>query len=146
MVLQDTEHQLLRLVRQVPLYQLRRLANRRGMERLAGASQPGSKGASSAQQPTTFTRTQLQLLDHWDTGILRKDLNEAVANLGHGRLRSAGGNYLDIGGSTGGGSRRIIDGWVPPDWRQFLEQEGVGAVHSHCGSTARSQGSRPEAQ
>ena len=65
-----------------------------------------------------------QLLNHWDTGILRKELNEADAKLGHGRLRSAGGNYLDIGGSTGGGSRRIIDGWVPPDWRQFLEQEG----------------------
>ena len=30
------------------------------------------------------------------------------------------GDYLDVGGSTGGGSRRIIDGWQPPDWRQFL--------------------------
>ena len=28
---------------------------------------------------------------------------------------------LDIGGSTGGGSRRVLDSWQPPDWREFLE-------------------------
>ena len=39
------------------------------------------------------------------------------------RLRTARGDYLDIGGSTGGGSRRIIDTWQPPDWRDFLQDE-----------------------
>ena len=43
----------------------------------------------------------------------------AVAS-GHGRLESATGVYLDIGGSTGGGARRVVDGWVAPDWREFL--------------------------
>ena len=34
---------------------------------------------------------------------------------------------MDIGGSTGGGSRRILDRWQPPDWREVLvgdEEEG----------------------
>ena len=30
---------------------------------------------------------------------------------------------LDSGGSTGGVSRRIIDSWQPPDFREFLEDE-----------------------
>ena len=47
----------------------------------------------------------------------------SVANTGHGRLRTARGDYLDIGGSTGGGSRRIIDSWQPPDWHAFLADE-----------------------
>ena len=52
---------------------------------------------------------------------MRDELNTAIRNFGHGRLENAAGDYMDIGGSTGGGSRRIIDGWQPPDWRQFLE-------------------------
>ena len=37
------------------------------------------------------------------------------------------GGYMDIGGSTGGGSRRVIDDWAPPDIEEFLEQaETVG--------------------
>ena len=45
----------------------------------------------------------------------------------HCGLRNVRGDYMDIGGSTGGGSRRILDRWQPPDWREVLvgdEEEG----------------------
>ena len=96
----------------------RRLASQRDMERQGGASQ----SASSGQETVTFTRKQLEVLEKWDNGMLRQELNKAIVEVGHGRLKNATGEFMDIGGSTGGGSRRIIDGWVPPDWRQFLEE------------------------
>ena len=70
-----------------------------------------------------FSRWQLEVLQKWDDGTLRKDRNDAVLALGHGRLENADGDYLDMGGSTGGGSRRIIDGWQPPCWRTFLKED-----------------------
>ena len=68
-----------------------------------------------------LTPRQTDLLERYDSGTLLEELNGAIAAWGHGRLRSEAGEHLDIGGSTGGGSRRIIDGWTPPDWREFLE-------------------------
>ena len=67
-----------------------------------------------------FSKSQLDVLKQWDRGLLRVALNQAIAEFGHGRLESQTGDFLDIGGSTGGGSRRIIDDWVPRDWREFL--------------------------
>ena len=93
-----------------------RLARHRDKLRCGGASQPASRG----QEVETFTHKQLEVLQQWDSGELLSNRNRSIVALGHGRLRTARGDYLDIGGSTGGGSRRIIDGWKPPDWRQFL--------------------------
>ena len=66
----------------------------------------------------------------WDTGELLTARNNAIVVVGHGRLRRRCGDYMDIGGSTGGGSRRIIDSWQPPDWREFLEDEQEGGRSS----------------
>ena len=66
--------------------------------------------------------TSEDLLQWWDSGVLLKKYNRAIADYGHGRLRFDAGDHLDIGGSTGGVSRRLIDGWVMPNWRDFLEQ------------------------
>ena len=77
-----------------------------------GASQP----AGSGQEVVPFTQKELEVLQKWDRGQLLEEWNQAQEALGHGRL------LTDIGGSIGGGSRRIIDGWKPPDWRQFLEK------------------------
>ena len=95
-----------------------RLARRRELQSQGGASQP----ARSGQEAVLFSKPQLDILDKWDKGILRENLNKVITELGHGRLQSNTGEFLDIGGSTGGGSRRIIDGWTPPDWRQFLSE------------------------
>ena len=60
------------------------------------------------------------VLEKHDSGQLRRDMNGAVTQFGHGRLVRDEGETQDIGGSTGGGPRRVIDDWVAPDWRQFL--------------------------
>ena len=70
-----------------------------------------------------LTPRQTDLLERYDSCRLMEELNAAKVAWGHGRLRSEAGEYMDIGGSTGGGSRRIIDDWTPPDWQEFLEQE-----------------------
>ena len=95
-----------------------RLARRRELQSQGGASQP----ARSGQEAVLFSKPQLYILDKWEKGLLRQNLNKVTTELGHGRLQSNTGEFLDIGGSTGGGSRRIIDGWTPPDWRQFLSE------------------------
>ena len=68
-----------------------------------------------------LTDEQKDVLAKYDSGELLQKRNEAVVAFGHGRLENARGDYLEWGGSAGGGSRRIIDGWQPPDWRTFLE-------------------------
>ena len=47
-------------------------------------------------------------------------MHRAVTQHGHGRLVRDDGATQDIGGSTGGGSRRAIDDGVAPDGRQCL--------------------------
>ena len=87
--------------------------------RHSGASQSASQG----QNVETLTLWQRLLLQRYVSGELLRRRNLAVGELGHGRLRTARGDYLDIGGSTGGGSRRILDSWQPPDWREFYQDE-----------------------
>ena len=58
-----------------------------------------------------------------DGDVLRHNMNQAIAKTGHGQLALAAGETKQIGGITGGGPRRIVDGWTPPDWRQFLQAE-----------------------
>ena len=67
----------------------------------------------------------MELLKLWDRGELRDELSTAIVAVGHGRLQNARGEYMEIGGSTGGGSRRIRDDWQPPDWREFLQDAPV---------------------
>ena len=55
--------------------------------------------------------------------VLRRNMRQAIAKTGHGQLVLATGETLAIGGGTGGGPRRIIDGWTPPDWRKPLQAE-----------------------
>ena len=97
----------------------RRLARHRDELRHRFPDQPGSHGLELA----AFTQEQLQVLQQRDSGALLTNQNSAIVELGHGRLHTARGAYMDIGGSTGGGPRRILDAWHPPDWRQFLQDE-----------------------
>ena len=91
-----------------------RLAQARARARESGASQPAD---------LDFSLAQLDLLKKWDSGELRRNRNDAIKALGHGRLENRKGQALEIGGSTGGASKRLIDHYVPPDWRKFLSEE-----------------------
>ena len=56
-----------------------------------------------------------------ENGSLLDRTNEAILAYGHGMLRSADGNdTLEIGGSTGGMSRYLLDGYEEPDLATFL--------------------------
>ena len=79
------------------------------------------QNAGCRQPARQFTPRQLELLDRYDNGELLTIRNNAIQALGHGRLINTRGETLDIGGSTGGGSRRILDSWHPLDVEQFLE-------------------------
>ena len=46
--------------------------------------------------------------------------NEAVAAFGHGTLRRADGERMEVGGSTGGVTRFLLDGNAEPDVASFL--------------------------
>ena len=98
------------------------IARHKEGERLNRRWQELQRGGAT-QPARHFTRRQLELLDSYDSGELLRVRNNAIQALGHGRLRNARGETLDIGGSTGGGSRRILDSWHPPDWVQFLAGE-----------------------
>ena len=89
-----------------------RLARHRDQQQARGASQPAARG----QEEKTCTRREFQVLQDWDNGKLREDLSKAIVALGHGRLTTASGDYLDIGGSTGG--------WVPAHHR-WMEAAGL---------------------
>ena len=88
-----------------------RLAHQRDAlwARSSGAFQPAGE-AGCCDMTQALTRWQTDLLEQYDSGVLLQKLNSAIAAWGHGRLRSETGDHLDIGGSTGGGSRRLIDG------------------------------------
>ena len=53
-------------------------------------------------------------------GSLLRRTNEAIAAFGHGTLRGVGGERLEIGGSTGGVTRCLLDGHAEPDVASFL--------------------------
>ena len=54
-----------------------------------------------------------------EDGSLLDRTNKAVAAYGHGTLRQ-GNERLEIGASTGGASRFLLDGYTEPDVTTFL--------------------------
>ena len=55
-------------------------------------------------------------------GSLLRHTNEAVAAYGHGTLRRDDGETIEIGGSTGGITRFLLDGYAEPDVDSFLRK------------------------
>ena len=66
-----------------------------------------------------FTDRQLEVLDQYRSGWLRKEANKRALWSGHGRLKRGDDSFVDIGGSTGGLVRTVLDDWGPPDLTDF---------------------------
>ena len=64
---------------------------------------------------------QLQVLEEYQSGALRKEANRLTMISGHGRLKKEDHSFVDIGGSTGGFLRRVLDDWEEPDLGEFEE-------------------------
>ena len=66
-----------------------------------------------------MSRRQLDLLALYDAGTLLAEANRLTRISGNGRLRHSDGNFVDIGGSTGGHTRTVLYDWQAPDLTEF---------------------------
>ena len=115
-----------------------------------GASQPGDSKLKSLVRAAKFRRKQGKLLykemnkfhdpleqerrekalapEHWRlledyrSGRALALQNEMVKAWGHGRLHGPSGEYLDIGGSTGGLLKQFLGDDINPDGQAWMEQ------------------------
>ena len=62
---------------------------------------------------------QSETLQAYRNGQLLELANEATLESGHGRLKTADGKSVDIGGSTGGLVCVVLDDWEPAKTDQF---------------------------
>ena len=69
-----------------------------------------------------LNREQLQVLEKYQRDELRLQTNELTMISGHGRLKFQDDSFVDIGGSTGGFVRTVLDDWEPPDLTYFQEE------------------------
>ena len=81
---------------------------------------------------TPFTPRQLEVLEQYRSGWLRKEANKRTLISGHGRLKREDDSYLDIGGSTGGFVRTVLDDWGPPDLTDFEGDWRLGEDLQKC--------------
>ncbi len=78
-----------------------------------------------------LTSKQLRELHAYQNGDLRKEANKFTMISGHSRLRKDDyelrpwdrDSFVDIGGSTGGFVRTVLDDWEPPDLADFRSWE-----------------------
>ena len=69
-----------------------------------------------------LTEKQIEEVNLYESGFLLKKANELTLRSGHGTLRRPGdGVKREIGASTGGFVREILENWEPPDPKDFLE-------------------------
>ena len=77
-------------------------------------------GALKGRNPVRALRPgQLKVLQEYRSGELRRQANRLTKMSGHGRLLRQDLSYVDIGGSTGGFVRTVLDDWEPPDLADF---------------------------
>jgi hypothetical protein len=107
--------------------QMARASVRRGamLERLQERlQQEQDKGKGKHKGKTKTKRLspkQLQVLKEYQNGELRRKANRLTLRSGHGRLSREDNSFVDIGGSTGGFVRTVLDDWEPPDLAEFEE-------------------------
>ena len=103
--------------------QMARARLRRGkmLERLQKKQSQGeeAKGKGKRKAVLAFSPKQQQVLEDYQSGELRMKANNLTMKSGHGRLKRKDDSFVDIGGSTGGFVRTVLDDWEPPDVADF---------------------------
>ena len=103
--------------------QMARASLRRGkmLERLQQKLFQGeeAKGKGKRKAVLTLSAKQQQVLKEYESGELRRKANNLTMKSGHGRLKREDESFVDIGGSTGGFVRTVLDDWEPPDVADF---------------------------
>ena len=79
-------------------------------ERLTQGNNAKGKGKSKAKP---LNRNQMRVLQDYRSGELRRQANKLTMISGHGRLQKEDHSFVDIGGSTGGFVRTVLDDWEP---------------------------------
>ena len=85
-------------------------------ERLTQGNKAKGKGKSKARP---LNPKQLRVLQDYRSGELRRQANKLAMISGHGRLKKEDRSFVDIGASTGGFVRIVLDDWEPPDLADF---------------------------
>ena len=85
-------------------------------ERLSQGNEAKGKGKGKTR---TLNPIQLRLLQEYQSGELRRQANKLTMISDHGRLTNLDHSFVDIGGSTGGFVRTVLDDWEPPDLADF---------------------------
>ena len=103
--------------------QMARASLRRGkmLERLQqiDAKGKGAKGKGKRRAVLPLKPTQQRVLEEYRSGELRRKANNLTMQSGHGRVKREDDSFVDIGGSTGGFVRTVLDDWEPPDLAEF---------------------------
>ena len=103
--------------------QMARARLRRGkmLERLQKKLSQGeeAKGKGKRNAVLALSPKQQQVLKEYESGELRRKANNLTMMSGHGRLKKEDDSFVDIGGSTGGFVRTVLDDWEPPDLEDF---------------------------
>ena len=84
--------------------------------RLSQDNEAKGKGKRKATPPNP---KQLRVLQEYQSGELRRQAHKLTMISGHGRLKKEDHSFVDIGGSTGGFARTVLDDWEPPDLADF---------------------------
>ena len=101
--------------------QMARASLRRGamLERLQERLSRGNEAKGKDKKAKTLNPEQQRVLQEYHSGFLRIQANKLTMISGHGRLKNDDCSFVDIGGSTGGFVRTVLDDWEPPDVAHF---------------------------
>ena len=83
-----------------------------------------------------LTPMQLEVLKQYKSGLLLEEANRRTLLSGHGRLKRPDDTFEDIGGSTGGFVRIVLDDWGPPDLKDFDGDWRLGEDLRRCAGPA----------
>jgi hypothetical protein len=103
---------------QVARAELRRAKMLEGLQKKLSKAKE-AKGKGKRKAVLELNAEQQRILQEYRSGALLIKANDLTRKSGHGRLKRMDDSYVDIGGSTGGFLRIVLDDWEPRDLAEF---------------------------